>query len=298
MSSFAERICFAISHFMVSKNALSRYQHLTRVSEDRRDLDNWSDNSLRRSLEYFSHIPIRDQIVLDFGCGNGKLSFRLKERGAASVYGVDLNSAALARARDANSHGPSVEFLLGGASSIPLPSESVDLIFCISVLEHIMDVDSILREWYRVLRPGGKVLIQWSAWHHADGSHLDSVIPIPYAQCLFSERTLARTAARIKRSRAYKPKVWDYDPETGLLKEFRLEDEYTRHFLNKMSIGSFNGKLKQINLFETSYYKCHPPSWLPRLQPLLRVPFFREHLTSFVGYILTKPAAAASCSRG
>jgi SAM-dependent methyltransferase len=224
--------------------------------------------------------------------------FRLKERGAARVYGVDLNPDALARAKDANSHGSSVEFLLGGTSSIPLTSESVDLIFCISVLEHVMDVDSILREWHRVLRSGGKVLIQWSAWHHPDGSHLDSVIPIPYAQCLFAERTLARTAARIKLSRVYKPKVWDYDPETALRKEVRLEDEYTRNFLNKMSIGDFNRKLKRLGLFETSYYKCHPPNWFPKLRPLLQVPFFREHLTSFVAYVLTKLVITTNSSRG
>jgi SAM-dependent methyltransferase len=298
MSVIAERICFAMSHYLLSRNMLGRYQDTARISERRCDLDDWSDRSLRKSLEYFSQIPVQHRTALDFGCGNGKLSFRLKEQGAAKVYGVDVNADALARARNANVHGPSVEFLLGSISSIPLASDSVDLIFCISVLEHVMDVDSIVREWYRILRPGGKVLIQWSAWHHPDGSHLDSVIPIPYAQCLFSERTLARTAARIKCSAVYTPKVWDYDPETGLRREVRFEDEYTREFLNKMSIGAFNGKLKRMSLFEISQYNCQPPSWLPWLQPFLRIPFFREHFSSYVAYILTKRAVESGCARG
>ena len=211
----------------------------------------------------------------------------LRERGAARIVGVDLNEEVLKEARDLDPSGSRMEFLLGNESAIPVVSDSIDLVFCLSVLEHVMDVDTILQEWWRVLRPGGQVLIDWSGWHHPDGSHLDTVIPIPYAQCLFHETTLSRTAMRIKRSSFYRPRFWDYD-SNGVLRDAPMCDRYTANFLNKMSISSFNEKLR-TSQYEITHYQCHPPSWFQALRFLLVIPFFREHLTSFVTYVLTKP---------
>jgi SAM-dependent methyltransferase len=289
MSLIAESICYRLARSLLFKNHLGRYRDLSCISENEEEFEHWRGDVLRKSLDHFAHIPLSGKTVLDFGCGGGRLSILLKERGAEKVYGVDLNPEVLRQARKANPYGSSVEFLVGAESSIPLPPSSVDLIFCISVLEHVMDVDSMLREWWRILRRGGHVLIHWSAWHHPDGSHLGSVIPIPYAQCLFSERTLARTAARIKLSQGYRPKFWDYDAHTGLRREVFIQDTYTQGFLNKMAIVEFKGKLRTAQLFQTTHYECHPPAWFSYIRPLLRIPFLREHFSSFATYVLTKP---------
>ncbi len=288
MSLIGEKICYTVSHLLISKN-MGRYRDSSRISSNVKDFDNWRNGILQKSLKHFPNVSLKGKTVLDFGCGAGHLSFFIKDLGALKVYGVDLDSEAICRAKDENPYGLPVEFVIGTASSTPLPSNSIDLIFCVSVLEHVMEVDAILQEWYRILRPGGQVLIEWSAWHHPDSSHLGTVIPIPYAQCLFSERTLARTASRIKLSSAYQARFWDYDPKTGMRKEIHIQDAYTRNFLNKMSIESFNEKLNTSGLFQISHFYCHPPSWFPLIRPLLKIPFFGEHLSSFVTYVLTRP---------
>jgi len=294
MSLIGELICYHVSYYLLSKNRLGQYQDLSSLSQNVDEYDHWRDDILRKSLNDLPHIPLNGKTVVDFGCGGGELSFLLKASGAEKVYGVDLNSETLRRAREMNSNGSSVEFLLGTTSSIPLPRNSIDLIFCISVLEHVMEVDSILREWHRILRRKGQVLIHWSAWHSPDASHLSVAIPIPYAQCLFSERTLALTVARITLSQVYKPKFWDYNPQTGLRKEVHLRDQYTPGFLNKMSIRDFDKKLTMTGLFEKTHYQCHPPTRFPYIRPLLKIPFCREHLSSFSTYILTKNDADAN----
>jgi SAM-dependent methyltransferase len=288
MSRIGEQVCYSISHFLLTRNLLGRYRDLSRIEERQGEFEAWRDRVLQKSLGFLPPIPLEGKTVLDFGCGSGELSRLLKERGAAKIYGVDLNTEALDQARRANRYGSSVEFLLGAESSIPLPNNSLDVVFCLSVLEHVIDVDSILDEWYRTLRPGGRVLIEWCAWHHPDGSHLDSIIPIPYAQCMFSERTLSRTAGRLRRSPSYRLKFWD--DQNRLANEAVISDQYTENFLNKMSIGEFNAKLKRAGTFRVTHYECHPPSWFPYIRPLLKIPFFREHGSSFVTYVLTKPA--------
>jgi SAM-dependent methyltransferase len=290
MSRVGEHVCYALSHFLLTRDLLGRYRSLARISERVEEFTAWRNGVLEKALGSLPPISLEGKTVLDFGCGGGELSRLLMARGAAKLYGVDLNPDALDDARRSNPNGASAEFLLGAESSIPLPSSSIDVIFCISVLEHVIDVDSILTEWHRILRPGGHVLIEWCAWHHPDGSHLDSVIPIPYAQCIFSESTLSRTARRIHNSPSYRPKFWDTNDKNGSAKEDSTSDHYTENFLNKMSVGQFNAKLARGGMFVVTHHQCHPPSWFPYVRPLLRIPFFREHCSSFVTYVLTKSA--------
>ena len=73
------------------------------------------------------------------------LSAMLVEAGAQQVYGIESSLEILDTLRKTSPKRPNVEFMLGETSKIPLPDSSVDLIFCISVLEHIIDVDSIMK---------------------------------------------------------------------------------------------------------------------------------------------------------
>ncbi|MDO8137368.1 MAG: methyltransferase domain-containing protein [Candidatus Brocadiales bacterium] len=100
------------------------------------------------------------ETVLDAGCGTGTLiPFLLKEVGRGGrVYGLDISQEMLRIARQKHYDGD-VSFLKGDIIEIPLPSESMDRIICFRTFSIIDDKIGVLREFFRVLKPSGVVVI-------------------------------------------------------------------------------------------------------------------------------------------
>jgi SAM-dependent methyltransferase len=87
--------------------------------------------------------------VLDIGCGGGRLS-RMAARHAGRVVGIDYDPRNIGIAR-AEETPPHVEFRLGDVTAV-LPGERFDLALLVAVLEHIEDVDQLLRQIHTVSR--------------------------------------------------------------------------------------------------------------------------------------------------
>jgi demethylmenaquinone methyltransferase/2-methoxy-6-polyprenyl-1,4-benzoquinol methylase len=104
---------------------------------------------------------------LDVGCGVGLYALWLAEavgpRG--SVLGIepekDKVDAAGALVGSRLEPGR-VEFSQGDGTAIPLPDRCVDWIWCGDVLHHIQDTEKALREFRRVVRPGGRIVVKES----------------------------------------------------------------------------------------------------------------------------------------
>ena len=96
--------------------------------------------------------------VLDLGCGGGFMAEPLARRGAA-VIGVDpCPQAVAAAARHARGTGLAIDYRVGAGERLPLSARTVDVVVCVDVLEHVDDLDAVLAEIARVLRPGGLLL--------------------------------------------------------------------------------------------------------------------------------------------
>ena len=128
---------------------------------------NWWDGSQRFLRLLHNLVPARlkhfDPIVgswdgksvLDLGCGGGFMSEALARKGAR-VTGVDPSEAAIQVAQDhAQREGLKINYKVGTGESIPLGDHSVDCVVCVDVLEHVEDLDRVLDEFRRVLKPGG-----------------------------------------------------------------------------------------------------------------------------------------------
>lgn len=101
--------------------------------------------------------PRRGERILDIGCGEGTYDYRVALRGAR-VFGFDLNRHQLRRAA-ASHKTSSTGFFCADASAFPLRSGQFDTVMSLCVFEHLPDDRQTLREMWRVLRPGGRILL-------------------------------------------------------------------------------------------------------------------------------------------
>lgn len=109
-------------------------------------------------------LPLRaGDVVLDLGSGGGiDVLLSAKRVGPnGKVYGLDMTDEMLALARENQQRAgaTNVEFLKGTIEAIPLPDASVDVIISNCVINLSSDKDAVLREAFRVLRPGGQFAV-------------------------------------------------------------------------------------------------------------------------------------------
>ena len=102
-------------------------------------------------------------VVLDLGSGGGiDVLLSAKRVGpAGKAYGLDMTDEMLVLANEnkRKAGAGNVEFLKGEIENIPLPDNSVDVIISNCVINLSADKDRVLREAYRVLRPGGRFAV-------------------------------------------------------------------------------------------------------------------------------------------
>jgi SAM-dependent methyltransferase len=109
------------------------------------------DKKFLAILEYNSHAK-----VVDLGCGDGKFSFKVKERiGCGEMWGVDVDEMSLEKAENRGIAVKKVD--LNGV--LPLEAKSFDVVVSNQVIEHLFYPVRFMREAYRILKPDGYAVI-------------------------------------------------------------------------------------------------------------------------------------------
>lgn len=114
----------------------------------------YNESIMLATFEHLAPALRPGAIVLDAACGAGQVAWALAVNGAATV-GFDIESGPW---RNSTWGPPEARFFLADLRRVPLPSASVDALFCFSALQYV-DRDAALAEFSRVLRPGAPFAI-------------------------------------------------------------------------------------------------------------------------------------------
>jgi ubiquinone/menaquinone biosynthesis C-methylase UbiE len=99
--------------------------------------------------------------VLDIGCGNGYVLSRYAGEGA-KVYGIDLTQTGINLCRQRfHLRNLSGNFAVGSAEDLPYPDNAFDVVCSMGVLHHTPDTERAVSEVYRVLKPGGRLIVMF-----------------------------------------------------------------------------------------------------------------------------------------
>jgi len=141
--------------------------------------------------------------VLDVGCFTGGRLVSWAERYALRrADGIDINwvfvdaARRFARLKEAPAH-----FVASVGEHLPYRAGTFDVVTSYDVLEHVQDVERVMAECWRVLRPGGELFVVFPPFFQPLESHLGMVTALPALHWFFDGDVLATAAHDVARAR-------------------------------------------------------------------------------------------------
>lgn len=196
-----------------------------------------------------------DKEVLELGCGHGGVTCYLASLGAKRVVGIDINTDNFFHGIElANKFkgGLPIELVKMDCTNLTFEAESFDLVYADNAFEHYTDPKRVMEEAYKVLRPGGYLIVPtFSSILSKHGLHLKQGLKLPWANLVFSEDVIIGAMQRQARKR---PELLDwYSGLNGnprrvrdLRKHGDLNDITHKEFLQMAERTGFNVKTFRV----------------------------------------------------
>ncbi len=247
----------------------------------------WQYQMGRRTIEFYLKATSEKKMfegktVLDVGCGAAGKTLYYASRGARKVCGIDTvehyREEAMELAREKKLEDR-FEFIVGDASKMPFEDDFFDTIIMNDAMEHVARPGDVLSECRRVLKPGGRLYINFPPYYHPFGAHLSDAVGIPWVHVLFSEKTLIQV---------YRELVRDLpDGEKRVSLRIGRDQEGREYFayINGMTIGRFEQLVNQTPM-NVCYYRIVPLRNVFGLFSRSRI--LREYFTKMVVCIMEK----------
>ena len=161
---------------------------------------------------------VEESLSLDASCGTGDTTIELKKKGV-KVIGINISKEEIMLARKkADKGGVKIDFVIGDLINAPFKDKAFSQIISLDTLEHIKDDDKVFREFARMLKPSGKLIL--SVPYGATNS----------AELFREQRILRKLIPRMLYSNAsFSGKSWleatkgDAMSEMGHLREYSID---------------------------------------------------------------------------
>jgi ubiquinone/menaquinone biosynthesis C-methylase UbiE len=238
-----------------------------------------------------------DKKVLEIGCGQGGISTYFSVAGAKEVIGIDLNTYHLNIAnkfkqkieKDLNRQNElNLKFLEMNAYDMKFEPGSFDVIIADNVFEHFMDTKLVLEQSFKLLKSGGVLVVpNFNSIYSKYGLHLKNGIKMPWANLIFSEKTICEAMQMLAKK---DPSILKAYP--GLINNpKKVKDLREYGDLNSMTHKRFVREVKESG-FKLDYFGINPIS-KSIFKELLRVIFTRKLFrTTRLADIITMNASA------
>ena len=151
------------------------------------DLAGFVENFQRSSHNFLKSIS--GKRLLDFGSGYGGRTVRYAES-ASEVFGIEIFPNVVEKSQQfAASKGiENCYFSLGTQGQISFPNDFFDVVISNDVLEHVEHPDTVIHEFYRVLRPDGLAFIAFTPYWGMFAHHLNYITMLPAIHWLWSPK--------------------------------------------------------------------------------------------------------------
>lgn len=255
-------------------------------AEGRKSYVEWQFEKALETLKYFNDAAdieemFKGNTVLDIGCGAGGKTLYYAMQKVSKIYGVDIVGNYIEEAKSlAKTKGlDNIEFLRTDEDRLPFECGFFDAIIVNDTFEHMKYPDRMLEECHRVLKPAGRLYINFPPYNHPYGAHVSDAIGIPWVHLLFSERTIINVYKKLVSV------LPDGEERIRLrISKNRLGEERIS-YINRMTIRKCRYYIKKTP-FNVVYFKLIPLRTF--LQFCMCVPFIREYLCRMVVAVLEK----------
>lgn len=109
------------------------------------------------------HLRATPLHVFELACGTGEITKLIQDLGH-DVTALDFSEAMLGVARAKHIDKPRLRFLLADAENTMEPDQSYDAIVCRHLVWTLLQPEATFREWLRILKPGGKLIVYDGDW--------------------------------------------------------------------------------------------------------------------------------------
>ena len=149
---------------MIAKT--STRAHWEKFWQDREQIEAVYSNEERIYLNLIKVTEIKGKKILEIGAGSGRDSLQLAHENAM-VYVLDYSPQALQIIKKLKGRNDNqVHLIQADAFQIPMPDETLDIVFHQGLMEHFKKPLPLLQEHYRVLKPGGLLLVDVPQRYH------------------------------------------------------------------------------------------------------------------------------------